>query len=118
MRLTVIRTLENNIFTVRLVTENFGLTDIEKMRIFGEPIIETGGTFGVAPNTFILPLAPRRLRTQFPVLQRFDGAVVTVPPAGSRALTWQEALTLRISSALTTLRAQTDTFTTESSQTM
>ena len=118
MLMRMVRTLENRIFTVQILTENFGIQDVRLMRTFGEPVIEIGGTFGVAPNTFILPGSPRRLRSQFPVVQQFDGTVTMTPPAQDRATVWGNTIVTRIQTALATLRGNLDTFTTERAETL
>jgi hypothetical protein len=110
MKVRTFKTPRDNKFYVKIQTEEFSEGDLALMEKFGEPEIQVGDTF-TGPPTFTLPKALRRLRTEFPVVQVFDKS--DYADAEDRADVFASELTTRIQDAVTVLRLNTDTFTSE-----
>lgn len=111
MKLRKFNTLNNDVFTVTLVTEDWSQADVDLMVKFGEPEIDLGGTFTGTPS-YTLPNNLVRIKSESPFTQSFDYRDAAT--AEAKALLWASTLTTRITSAVGTLRGQTDTFTGES----
>lgn len=110
MKLRKYNTLSNDVFTVTLITEDWSQADTELMIKFGEPEIDLGGSF--TSPTFTLPSNLVKIKSESPFVQAFDYRDSTA--AEARANKWAADITTRITSAVATLRGQTDTFTGES----
>ena len=68
--------LKENRWCVRIDVNDFSAVEEEKLLQFGDPLIETGGSFkGMYDNVAVdysLPTDPRRLTNDFPVCKCFD----------------------------------------------
>jgi len=115
---TYIKTVSNNVFSVRIELV-FDKTELVLMEKFGEPKVDFGGTFTGA-ITYTLPTNEKYIKSQLPVTQTFDGKTDT--DAETKADLWLATVLTdtpsRIRTAITDLRAQTDTFTAENTITI
>jgi hypothetical protein len=106
--------LEGDIYKVTLVTEDWSELDMELMAKYGEPEIDLGGDFTVP--TFSLPNDLRSVMSASPFTERFDKD--DNADAEDRAGSWETAISARITTAMATLRANTDSFTKEEVETI
>jgi hypothetical protein len=102
--------VSNDVFKVILNTEDWSEADQALMEKFGEPEIDVGGIF-TGPPGYSMPSDLVKLASESPFVAGFD--LRDFANAQARATVWGTAITLRISTAITTLRSQTDTFTKE-----
>lgn len=109
MQLEIKKFISDSRFTVCLRPWDFTQADQERIRKFGEPRVEVGGTF-TGDASFTLPLQEKIIRTDLIIRQEFD--VRDNADAEDRANTWATTMRTRIDAAITALRAQGDTFTT------
>jgi hypothetical protein len=78
----------------------------------------TPGTYdGSGNDDYILPSAYARIKSATPFVQDFDSRDEGLARAESKSLTWTATVVARLKAAIDELRAQTDTFTTESMET-
>ena len=119
--LRVYQTIENDVWKLTFVNDPDQLSDTDKslMRRFGEPEIQMGGTFLSGGDQFTLPTVTARIRSDFPYIQTFDA---TQPPFNTdtqvKVEGYRDAIVTEFTTALTTLRAMTDTFTGEKTYTI
>ena len=120
MKIRVYRRTVDGILEVRVQTEDWGCDDVGKMRAFGEPEIDIGGTISCKdmqasgssdsleyeyPNEF------RKIMTGSPFVRRFDSRVVDDPEVA--ALLWKKEIVGRLVAAVSWLRESKDSFTGE-----
>jgi hypothetical protein len=116
MKLRTFKTLDNDIYQATLYTQDWSEADRALMVKFGEPEIDLGGTFDSGETSFELPHKLERLMTQSPFNQSFDAR--DAADAQNRAAVWATEIATRISAAVTTMRAETDDYSTETVQTI
>ena len=107
--MTTVKVLQNNIYSVTLSME-YSDTDLELISDFSEPTIDVGGSF-TGPPAFTLSTNIKKIKSQFPQAQQFDGA--TDSQAKDKANVWATEIQARMSTALTTIRLNVDDFTSE-----
>lgn len=110
MKVRQFNEVNNDIFRVVLKTEDWSEADQQLMEKFGEPEIDVGGVF-TGPPLYTLPSDLVKIASESPFVQDFDKRDHV--DAQDRATVWGTNITLKISTAITTLRSQTDTFTKE-----
>lgn len=105
-----IKQLEVGAFKVIITVSDPSAVDDEKFAKFGVPNIDLGGDFEEGELSFSLPafIVPVWNRAGQNFVQRFD--LADYDDAEDRADLWAETIEARILSAMTTLRANTDTF--------
>jgi hypothetical protein len=110
--------LHDGVYKISVKTENWSEQDQALMTKYGEPEIDLGGTFLDADvsdtsdaDTFTLSSNLVLIMSESPFTQSFDSD--DYADAEERALLWESVMVTRIKAALTTLRANTDEFTTE-----
>ena len=112
MQILVKQTIEQRVWKLLFTVTDFSEQDVQLITKFGEPQIDMGGDFGANPNTFSLPSTLTRLRSDFPYLQNFDtrqtpfSANTQIKVEGYR-----DEIVSRITDAMDTLRASSDSFT-------
>lgn len=117
MKLRVYQTIENDVYVVTIVNDPAAISNQDKdaMAKFGEPEIDIGGSFGNSPNTYTLPSKLVKIRSDFPIRQEFDSRQT---PFDTNTVTkvnsFRDAVVSRFSSAVSTLRGLSDTYTNES----
>lgn len=115
MKFRTFRNVANNRYYVDITTEDFSENDRKAMLNFGEPEVNVGGLYGEtsgATSGWILPDDFKRINSDFkPLRGIFDGR--DYGDADDRASAWNDKVIARVKTALTTLRAQHDAFTTE-----
>ena len=104
--------LDNNIYTVTLKTEDWSENDKQLMQDFGEPQIDLGGSF--TTPTFTLPSRLASIMSDSPFIQAFDFR--DYADAEDRADRWATTISSRLVSSVTALRGLSDTFTREAIQ--
>ena len=107
MKIRAFTSIVDGKYSVAVYTEDFSEGDKQLMIKFGEPSVDVGGTF----TGFILPNQLRSLASGFPYTKFFDSRDNV--SAATHAATFLSTIKTRISSALSALRANTDTFTSE-----
>jgi hypothetical protein len=104
-------------FFVEIRTEEFSQSDLDLMQQFGEPEINVGGLYGdtVGPtSTWIAPDKFLRVKQGFQPFKAFFDSRTFGNDADDRANALISKIIQRLQSAMTTLRAKQDTFTSES----
>ena len=102
MKLRKYYILDNDIYTVRMNTEDWSQRDQELMVNFGEPEIDLGGDFlDLSTSTptivFTLPHRLVRIMTDSPFSQGFDERdYPTTPTAEERANLWADTISDRV----------------------
>ena len=117
MKILVKKTLSNDVCISQITTSDFSEGDISLMARFAEPEIDLGGTFGAGDGEFILPTDLVKIKSDSPFVYKADSRDLTRPVAEDQADVWAAAIVVKIKAALDALRATTDTFTEETSQT-
>lgn len=112
MKIRSDKSIRQNVYLVEVKTEAFSETDLQLMQKFGEPEVNVGGTIPMGQSNFSLPAKNLRVRSDFPYTARFDGDALE--DAAARANAWRTEMESRIQTAITALRANSDTFTAES----
>lgn len=117
MKVRTFKNPANNRYYVDIHTEDFSENDRKKMDMFGEPEVNVGGTYGDPESTstsgWVLPDNFKRINSDFkPLRGIFDAR--DYDDAEERADEWADVVKERVEEAVTTLRAQQDTFTEES----
>jgi hypothetical protein len=107
MKIRAFTNIIDSKYSVTIYTEDFSEGDKQLMIKFGEPSIDVGGTF----TGFTLPNQLRSLAAGFPYTKFFDFR--DNASAATHAATFLTTIKTRISSAVSTLRANTDAFTSE-----
>ena len=110
----VFQSIDNDVWAVQFVNDPMYLTEADKkaMRQFGEPEIDLGGTFlAETDNEFTLPSKKAKLRSDFPYTQYFDSRDTDFESATKvKVEAYRDEIITRITSAMTTLRGLSDTF--------
>lgn len=109
MKLRTFKSLKDDVYKVTIYTEDWSTNDINLMLKFGEPEIDLGGEFEEPDFTLNTNLV--RIKTESPFNVSFDAR--DYEDAEERADLWATTISERITTAVTTLRAQSDTFTSE-----
>jgi hypothetical protein len=113
MKLRQFYTLIDDVYNVVLRTEDWSQRDLDLMAKYGEPEIDLGGDFE-GPPEFVLTTNLVKAMSDSPFSQSFDGR--DYANAEDRANVWATEIISRITSAMTTLRANDDEFTREEVQ--
>jgi hypothetical protein len=107
----------NDVFFVKVETLNYSANDVDLMSKFGEPTVDAGGTFDYNTNKqFVLTSKMCYILKSFPITQSFDAT--SVPDAEDKADAWGAEMVVRITAAVTNLRALSDDFTRQESTTV
>lgn len=115
-KLRVVQTLDNNTRSFLFINETAALSqgDRELIAKFGEPEINLGGTFTTDSVDWTLPDSFVKIVSGLPVRKDVD---ISVAPFATnttnRLATYRTTITSRFTAALTTLRANNDSFTNE-----
>ena len=114
--LRVFQSIENDVWKLTFVNDPLELSETDKklMQKFGEPEIDMGGSFGSGGDAFTLPHNYARIRSDFPFTQIFDSTATPFnTDTQTKVLAYRDAIVTSFTTALTTLRETTDTFTGE-----
>jgi hypothetical protein len=114
--LKIKRTIENDVWKIQFSIDLTTLpeSDKELIRKFGEPQLNAGGTFGIAPDDYILPDKWIRVKSDLPYTQEFDSkSPLFVTNIQTKAEAYQTAFKAAYARAFTALRMKADTFTGE-----
>lgn len=115
----IFTTIENfdGRYRATVATQAFTANEINLIQQFGEPTVDTGGTFsgnvtrpGGSPVavSFTLPNAIRRIQSDFPASQVFD--LADTDTSDMRTKLWADTVASRISDAKTALLAKVSPF--------
>ena len=115
MKLRKFYILNADIYKVSLYTQEWSEADQALIEQFGEPEIDLGGSF-TGPPAFTLPSNLVRIMSESPFTQSFD--FNDYADAEDRAGIWNTEIIVRIKSAVTTFRANTDDFSGEAVETI
>lgn len=63
--------------------------EVQAFQEFGDQVVECGGTIGSGEGAFTLPTNPLRFPSQFPVIQTFSVADLTLSGAQAQAAAWR-----------------------------
>lgn len=112
--LRVYQSIDNDVWKLNFVNDPNQLSEGDKkaMRQYGEPEIEMGGTFlDNTINEFTLPLKKVRVRSDLPYTEEFDSRdELFETNTQVKVLAYRDEIVSRFTSAFTTLRAISDTF--------
>ena len=108
-------TLQNDVYKVKIVTEDWSQGDTTLMATFGEPEIDLGGSF-TGPPSYDLPSNLAKIMSESPFTQSFDSR--DYADAEDRANVWGSEIGDRIDAAVVALRAQADDYTREEVETV
>lgn len=115
MQVKFIKNLSGSKFQITVQTIAFAQTDIDLMSDFGEPEIEMGGAILDSGPNLLMTMASNKKKLKTDLSQffiEFDNlSGESIGNAEDIADAYQLTITNRITTALTLLRAQTDTFT-------
>lgn len=116
MKIRVYRDIKNGVLSVRVQTEDWGCSDVEKMRAFGEPEIDIGGKISCSPLPSVMrvsgsnddpqyeyPNEFRKVMTGSPFIRRFDSR--EYPDPETPAMLWKQEIVNRIMAAVSWLRS-------------
>jgi hypothetical protein len=117
MKILVKKTLSNDVCIAQISTSDFSEGDISLMSRFAEPEIDLGGTYGAEPDEFTLPTDLVKIKSDSPFVYKADSRDLTREVAEDQADVWAAAIVVKIKAAIDALRALSDTFTEETSQT-
>jgi hypothetical protein len=110
-------TIENDLWKLTFVNDPVALgeDDKKRMRMYGEPEINLGGTFlASTQNEFVLPSKMAKIRSDFPYTAEFDSTAVPFDTnTQTKVEAYRTAILARFDTAFTALRAITNTFVTE-----
>jgi hypothetical protein len=107
------KTLADSQYTVKISLKEITANDRALIDKYGAPVVNFGGSF-TGPPAFTLPDLNRNLETGLPVVQVFDG--VADVQAESKANVWEAENIAKMTTALTTLRGNSDSFTSSTEQ--
>jgi len=116
VKVRTIKELEDNVYSVEHQIPEFSGSDAELAEKFGEPEVQIGGTFTAGLDSVVIDSAFRKLPSGFPVIEQFHGS--DFDDAGALASSYAATILTRITTAVTTLRANADTFSGESVTTL
>lgn len=115
--LKIKRNIENYVWKITFSLDSATLPEADKelMRKFGEPTIESGGTFIPSIGTaYTLPSKQIKLRSDLPYTQEFDSKSPDfLNDVQEKAQAYEQMFVGRYSAALLALRSRADTFTGE-----
>jgi hypothetical protein len=114
--LKISRTIDNGVWKIvfDLEADKLSASDKDLISKFGEPRIDTGGTFSTGSNQYTLPSNIIRVVTELPFTQSFDSTTAPFNTATAvKAQAFQDSFTTKYTTAFATLRANPDTFTGE-----
>lgn len=114
MKITIFKYIENDVFKSKIVASDYSQSELEKMAAFGEPEINLGGSF-TGPPAFTIPDTYARIKTGIPFMGQFDTR--DYADAEDRANVWTNEVVIRLKSAISALRAETDAYTGETMET-
>lgn len=113
MKLVIKKELKNNNAEIEFTLCDITNTDIEALKDFGKPLLQTGGTIPLSDGgSFKVSNESRVLPDDFPFTKEFKSTfygVDTIPHAEA----YIEEMKKRITEAVTTLESMEDTFTGE-----
>ena len=114
MKIRTFNSINNDVYTVVFDQDRTAISQSDKDLItkYGEPLIDVGGTFLAATgNEYTLPSQFIRIVSDLPFTQTFDSTTAPFNTATVTKVTQFVTDTLtKIEDAVTTLRANTDTF--------
>lgn len=114
MKIRTFNSINNDIYTVVFDQDRAAISQSDKdlIKKYGEPEINVGGTFLAGTgNEYVLPDQFIRIVSDMPFTQNFDSTTGTFATATVTKVTQFVTDTLtKIEDAVTTLRANTDTF--------
>lgn len=116
MKIRTYKYIADKKFFVEIRTEDFSENDLQLMEQFGEPEINVGGLYGdsVGPtSTWIAPDRLLRVKQGFQPFKAFFDSRTFGNDADDRANALMAKIVQRIQTAMSTLRAMQDTFTSE-----
>lgn len=112
MNLRIFKKLTAGVYQVSIYTEDWSELDRKLMAKFGEPEINLGGDFTGDPSvSYTLADKLARVMTESPFFTRFD--IDDYADAFDRAEVWADTVVTRITDAITTLRENSDGYTSE-----
>lgn len=108
MEVTMCRSVKRNLFivTIKVVPSK---TEQEKLKKFGDPLVQIGGTF----NNIAVAEQEKKIPSQFPVVMEFDGVETSNTIASEAGRQWEAEMKVRIRHAITEFKAIPDDFTNE-----
>ena len=110
MKIRTEKELLDGKYIVTIGTESFTAGEDALLDKFGEPLVETGGTFTDGSLTFTVAADPRKLKTGMVAVQQiFDSA--DTDDAEEQANLWALTIQNRSRAAITELRNNVDGFT-------
>lgn len=119
MKIRTFYMLVNDVYSISVYTEDWSEGDRKLMEKFGEPQIDLGGSFGSGPTAYTLPNRLASILSNSPFTQSFDARdYLTTPTAEERADIWATEIATRLTSAVTTLRANDDDYSRETVETV
>lgn len=120
MKIRIFKKLVDNVFNIRIQTEDWSEEDKLRMVKLGEPEIDLGGSFtfntssSEDSSTVVLDSIYARILSESPFTHKFDTRdYKTFEDTRVLANVWATAIENRIIEAVTALRAKDITFTTE-----
>lgn len=116
MKIRTYKYIADQKFFVEIKTEEFSENDLQLMQQFGEPEVNVGGLYGdtVGPtSTWTAPNRFLRVRSGFQPYKAFFDSRTYGNQADDRANALISKIIERIQTAMTDLRAQQDSFTSE-----
>lgn len=104
---------ENFSFTFSIDTDSIGDADFARVKKFGAPSINFGGSFTNGTQSYTLPDSYYDFPGDFPVTITFSGTTPFDTAVQANLDLYRTAMITRITNAITTLRGLTDGFTGE-----
>jgi hypothetical protein len=110
MDIRTVKELTNSKYTVVISTENFSAGEDALLAKFGDPLVETGGTFTFGSITFSVGADARKLKSGFGAVTKiFDRNDTS--NAEAHANIWAIEMQNRLRQAMATLKSNVDLFT-------
>lgn len=96
----------NNTWIAMVSTTEWDSHDINLMTWYGEPTVNVGGTISDGTVNYSLTTDSRYVKTQSPFIQQFNPTDLGISlfACSERAVAFNNVMTTRIESAMTTLR--------------
>jgi hypothetical protein len=110
MKIRTFYTLQNDVYRVKIMTEDWSEGDQNLMSLFGEPEIDLGGSF-TGPPAYDLGSNLVKILSESPFTQSFDSRDYV--DAEDRANVWGAEIAVRITAAVAALRAMSDSYSRE-----
>lgn len=108
MKIRTFYILSGDVYRVSVYTQDWSEGDTDLMVKYGEPQIDLGGDF--TNPAFTLPTVLRNIKSESPFAQQFDARDTDAGVAKSRAQRWAADMATRITTAIGTLRGNTDDY--------